>query len=250
MAHFIEPKMRECIYSTKILLNKVKIRFVKDSELTDFNEQLQIHHYLKSSDIEGQALRYVATIDGQWLGLLSWGKASYGLKDRDNAIGWTAEQREERLNLLVEQKDFLILPWIDIPGLASKLLELNAKRIQKDWLEKYKKKILLVEAFVDPQIFKESTYKACGWESLGKRNQFSKIKEDFYTSNKNPALPQNLWGEMGQFLLFNTLHFTTSSRSYRFAISIATGKLRKRGSMQVRKRFRQFQRVQLPPGKG
>ena len=59
-----KPIKSGCIYSTKILLSKVKIRLVKESELTDFNEQLQTHHYLKFSDIEGKALRYVATIDG------------------------------------------------------------------------------------------------------------------------------------------------------------------------------------------
>ena len=56
-------------------------------------------HYLKSADLVGEQLRYVAEHKGQWVGLLAWSAAAYHLKDREQWIGWTNRQKKRRLPL-------------------------------------------------------------------------------------------------------------------------------------------------------
>ncbi len=62
---------------------------------------------------------------------------------------------------------FLILPWISVKCLASKLLALSAKRISHDWLKTYSYPLYLLETFVDPQYYAGSSYKGAGWQELG-----------------------------------------------------------------------------------
>ena len=60
-------------------------------------------------------------------------------------------QRNSRknINLIINNSRFLILPWIEIKNLASKVLSLVLKRVSKDWEEEYGYKPLLVETFVE-----------------------------------------------------------------------------------------------------
>ena len=58
---------------------------------------------------------------------------------------------------------FLILPWVSIKYLASKILALNAKRISDDWLKVYHHPLFLLETFVEKDRFKGTCYKAANW---------------------------------------------------------------------------------------
>ena len=53
--------------------------------------------------------RYVAEVDGHWVGLLSFGQAAYHLRDRDDWIGWTNVQRGRRLSLIAQNTRFVLL---------------------------------------------------------------------------------------------------------------------------------------------
>jgi hypothetical protein len=63
---------------------------------------------------------------------------------------------------------FLILPWISVKYLASKILALNAKRIFDDWVNVYHYPLYLLETFVEKQRFKGTCYKAANWICVGK----------------------------------------------------------------------------------
>ena len=71
------------------VLTHLVVRLVRPDEVGRFNELIIQHHYLKSSQIVGEHLRYVAEYRGQWLALASWSAAALHLKARDGFIGWT-----------------------------------------------------------------------------------------------------------------------------------------------------------------
>ncbi|MDC3911861.1 DUF4338 domain-containing protein, partial [Raoultella planticola] len=48
----------------------------------------------------GQALRYVAEIDGQWVAMLGWQSAVRKCRPRDQWIGWPAVVQHQRLHLI------------------------------------------------------------------------------------------------------------------------------------------------------
>ena len=55
---------------------------------------------------------------------------------------------------------FLILFWVSVKCLASKILALNAKRISDDWVKVCNHPLYLLETFVKKDRFKGTCYKA------------------------------------------------------------------------------------------
>ncbi|MEI6357648.1 MAG: Druantia anti-phage system protein DruA, partial [Verrucomicrobiota bacterium] len=53
----------------------------------------------------------------------------YHLKDREACLGWTEGQRRRRLALVANNSRVLIVPGVDCPNLASRVLALNAERL-------------------------------------------------------------------------------------------------------------------------
>jgi len=47
--------------------------------------------------------------EGKLAGVLVWCAGAWHLKDRDEAVGWDAETRSERLKLVVQLRRFLVL---------------------------------------------------------------------------------------------------------------------------------------------
>ena len=69
-------------------LRCVAVRPIRADEREAFDRLLIEHHYLKSSVVVGEALRYVATEGGRWVALLGWGTAAFKCGVRDAWIGW------------------------------------------------------------------------------------------------------------------------------------------------------------------
>jgi hypothetical protein len=91
-------------------LHRVSVRLLADNEIGQFNYYLEREHYLQSSRFAGQSLRYVAEVDGQWVGLLTFSAPALHLKARERWIGWSPRQRARRLGLVVNNSRFLVLP--------------------------------------------------------------------------------------------------------------------------------------------
>ena len=178
--------------SQQELLTRVEVRPLGDDEQerARFTQFMCKHHYLKSDTLVGEQRRYVAHVDDQWLALLSWSAASYHLKDREAWIGWDTQQRRERLALVANNARFLILPDIDCPNLASRVLALCTARLSADWQQAYAHPILAVESFVDSQLFRGTCYKAQGWKLLGQTKGFERSRQDYYTEHMRP---KQLW---------------------------------------------------------
>ena len=62
---------------------------------------------------------------------------------------------------------FLVLPWVEVPHLASHVLGLIARRIRGDWQAKYGHPVHALETFVDRSRFRGTCYRAANWLRLG-----------------------------------------------------------------------------------
>ena len=85
-----------------------------------WNETIQRYHYLGYTAMSGSQLRYSVYAGDKLVALLSFGASAWTLAARDSFIGWHTTQRLKNLHLVVNNARFLILPWIQCKGLASK----------------------------------------------------------------------------------------------------------------------------------
>ncbi|HSR54313.1 MAG TPA: ISAs1 family transposase [Acidobacteriota bacterium] len=168
-------------------LAQVEVRLVLPEELARCRQEVCEKHYLKSADLVGEQLWYVAEYQGQWLGLLGWSAGAYHLKGRESWIGWNETQRRMRLSLLANNGRFCLLtPPEEHPNLASYVMAACLRRLSEDWQKAYGHPILVVESFVDTQLFRGTSYKATGWKAIGCTAGFKRVAEDFYELHERP----------------------------------------------------------------
>jgi len=174
------------------ILDQLQVQLVGPQQRPRWNQLVCQHHYLKNADLVGEQLRYVATdAQGNWLALLGWSAPALHLKARDQSIEWSEEQRERRLPLLAQNSRFVILADRQtFPNLASRSMKLCLQRLSEDWQKQYRHPILMVESFVDRQLFRATAYKASGWQALGYSAGFKRVAEDFYQRHDRP---KELW---------------------------------------------------------
>ena len=98
---------------------------------------------------------------------LGWGSAAWRVACRDAFIGWDQARRQRNLSLVVNNVRFLILPWVQVEHLASKVLAANIRRLAADWQAYYCQPIVLLETFVDQARFRGTCYRAANWRSVG-----------------------------------------------------------------------------------
>jgi hypothetical protein len=168
------------------VLEHLTVRLVRAEEVARFGELIVTHHYLKSAQLVGEHLRYVATYQGQWLGLASWSAPALHLKARDHFIGWSEEQRRRRLPLVVNNSRLLILPECHYPNLISRFMKLMLGELSSDWQQSWGHPVALAETFVDPHLYQGTAYKVSGWSHLGKTSGWKRSAEDFYLKHDRP----------------------------------------------------------------
>lgn len=132
-----------------------------------WNEYVDRYHYLRYRPLGGAQLRYFVWTQDRPVALLGFAAAAWKVAARDRFIGWTAEQRQARLHLIVNNARFLILPWVRCRNLASRVLALAARRLATDWQQRYGYRPVLLETFVESPRFQGTCYKAANWIRLG-----------------------------------------------------------------------------------
>ena len=172
------------------LLQGVQIRLLQPEERERFDQLMGEQHYLGNAQLVGEQMRYVAEYQGQWVGLVAWSAGAYGLKLREEWIGWNRSQKKRRLSLVANNSRFLILEGWHEPNLASRLMKLCLQRLSQDWTDLYGHGVLVAESFVDPQQFLGTCYKASGWTLLGQTQGYRRSREDFYLAHNHP---KQLW---------------------------------------------------------
>ena len=179
----------------QVVLAELQVELITAEQKSRWNQLVGKHHYLKNACLVGEQLRYVVTdAKGHWLALIGWSAPALHLKARDQSIEWSEEQRERRLSLLAQNSRFVVLAERQrFPNLASRAMSLCLKRLSEDWQKQYGHPIVMVESFVDRQIFRATAYKASGWQALGYSSGFKRVAEDFYQRHDRP---KELWVKM------------------------------------------------------
>ena len=153
------PSIDLATLNVDLILNKA------DSLL--WNAYIERHHYLGHQLMPGAQLRYFVRAAGHIVAALGFGASAWKVKPRDHLIGWTRDQRQRNLHLVVNNARFLIMPWIRCKNLASRILALVSRRLPDDWHARYAYRPVLLETFVEKPRFTGTCYKAANWRHLG-----------------------------------------------------------------------------------
>jgi len=137
----------------------------EDSAL--WNGLIDRYHYLGYTPLPGAQLRYLIRWEGGVLGALGFGAAAWKVAARDQWIGWKAVEREAHLPRVINNARFLILPWVEVRNLASRILSLAAHRVVGDFEARYGIRPVLLETFVEQQRFRGTCYRAANWTRVG-----------------------------------------------------------------------------------
>lgn len=169
------------------VVEQIEVRLVVPEEEARWEQLMIQHHYLKNARMVGEQLRYVVEYQGQGLALLGWSAACYHLKGRDGWIGWSDNQRRARLHLVANNARFCRLGQPgQYPNLASQSMAMNLARLSQDWQAQYGHLIVVVESFVDLELFRGTDYKASGWKAVGTTAGFKRVAQDFYEAHEHP----------------------------------------------------------------
>ena len=149
--------------------DNVELRMVRWTEQEKrWNYLIDKYHYLGYRTPVGHCLKYLIYCNEKILGCIGFTDGVLKLNIRDKWIGWSIEQRERNLRFVINNNRFLLLPWVKVKNLASKVLSIATKQVQKDWEHYYNYKPVLIETFVDVGRFIGTCYKASNWHFLGR----------------------------------------------------------------------------------
>lgn len=135
-----------------------------------WRELVERYHYLGHRVPFGAHLRYLveaARPQPQVVGCLQLSSPAWRMAARDRWIGWSDEVRAQRLQRVVNNSRFLVLPWVKVNNLASAVLALMARQLPSEWQRAYGVRPLLIETLVDPDRFEGTCYRAANWIELG-----------------------------------------------------------------------------------
>lgn len=170
------------------LWNSLEVRPILSNEVHLWEQYVKRYHYLGYRGIPGKSLRYIAAIGSEWVALIGWGSPALKCSVRDRFIGWDNKTKLKRLYLIINNVRFLILPWIHIPNLASKVLALNLKRVGFDFQRVYGHPVYLAETFVDIARYEGTCYRAANWQYVGLTRGYSKSGDKYYKTGRQKAV--------------------------------------------------------------
>ncbi len=173
---------------TVLELNKVRVQIVRQFEEKRFVKLMQLHHYLGALPKISETIWYKATLDTEWVALVSFSAPALKCRPRDRWIGWDFRHQYDRLKLVTNNSRFLILPEWHARNLASRTLSLCQKRIQADWQERFGHPILLLETFVDPRRFYGTIYRASNWVYAGDTKGFHRTRQGYSNKADSPKM--------------------------------------------------------------
>ena len=132
-----------------------------------FNGLLEHYHYLSYTQPVGAHLKYIVYAHQRPMACLAWSSAPRHLGPRDRYIGWNAKARRANIRYIAYNTRYLILPWIEVPHLASHILGRMPVVLSRDWQRVYGHPIYFLETFVDPSRWRGTCYRAANWVVLG-----------------------------------------------------------------------------------
>ncbi len=180
------PFRRPSADEQTVLLGMAAKLLLRPQDIQRCDQILIEHHYLHSAKLVGEHLRYAVIWKGQWLAVATWSAAALHIKSRDQFIGWSEEQRRQRLPLVVNNSRLYVLPECHYPNLVSRFMKLMLARLSSDWESTWGHPLALAESFVDPQQYRGTAYKVSGWSQLGPTSGWKRSAVDFYEKHDQP----------------------------------------------------------------
>jgi hypothetical protein len=132
-----------------------------------FKGLIGTYHYLGYRQAKGAQVKYLVRYRERPVAGLSFGPAAFKVAARDQFIGWSVAQRQARLAWVVNNDRFVLLPWVEVPNLASLVLSRCVRRLRSDWQRVYQQDLVLVETFIEKDRFRGSCYAAANWTCIG-----------------------------------------------------------------------------------
>jgi len=131
-----------------------------------WNDLMGTYHYLGAGPLCGAQVRYLieSSVYGS-IGGLAFSAAAWRVAPRDRWIGWSEEARKANLAKVVCNSRFLLVP--RVAHLASHVLSLCARRVQRDWVERYGVRPGLFETYVERDRFDGTCYRSANWVHVG-----------------------------------------------------------------------------------
>lgn len=169
-------------------LNELSVRPIAAEERLGWRLYMERYHYLGDRPIVGEHLLYVATLGNEMVALLGWASAAFRAPLREAYVGWDETTKRRRLPFVANNIRFLILRWIRVRNLASKVLALNLRRLSADWQQVWKHPLYLAETFVDTTRFRGTCYRAANWLYLGKTAGRSKRGNNYVHGGTRKSL--------------------------------------------------------------
>ena len=143
-----QTRFRRPTADEQTVLSQMTVRLlVSPEEIKKADQILTEHHYLHNVKLVGEQLRYAVIWQGQWLAVATWSAAALHLKARDTFIGWTEEQRRQRLALVVNNSRLYVLEDGHYPNLISRFMKLMLARLSADWESRWGHPVALAESF-------------------------------------------------------------------------------------------------------
>jgi hypothetical protein len=166
LPHWQEPPVLGAVLEQ---LQPLRIELVKagSADQRAWAFYLERYHYLGLRVVGGNVGYLVRDNRERELACLLFGAAAWCCAPRDRALGWGRKARQERLSEIANNTRFLILPWVRVPHLASHVLGRVARRINRDWREKYGHGLRWLETFVERERFVGTCYRAANWQCVG-----------------------------------------------------------------------------------
>jgi hypothetical protein len=145
-----------------------EVRDVQDRHL--FRELVGRYHYQGYAVAYGAQLCYLVFVSQpqrRVVGCLRFSSPAWRMSARDRWIGWDESARSRNLQRVVNNSRFLLLPWVRIRNLASRVLSQAAGQVVVDWRVRYGVDPVLLETLVDAQRFSGTCYRAANWIEVG-----------------------------------------------------------------------------------
>lgn len=154
------------------------------------NGLIETHHYLGYTQPVGEQLKFLVQAQNRPIACFTWSSAPRHLAPRDRFIGWSADARRRNIRFVAYNSRFLIMPWVEVPHLASHLLGRMCRMLPAEWEQVYGHPVHLAETFVYPERFRGTCYRAANWIFMGRTTGRGKA-----SNSHQPNRPlKDVWG--------------------------------------------------------
>ena len=149
-------------------LGELELEWVKGRARSAlWNRLIERYHYLGYTPLPGAQVRYLVHAAHGVLGAIGFSAAAWKVAPRDEWIGWDVAARERGLGQVLNNARFLLLPWVEVKNLASKVLSLASRQVREDFARAYGVSPVLLETFVEVGRFAGTCYRAANWVEVG-----------------------------------------------------------------------------------